>query len=281
VRFTGGEPATAGVENLVFRNGTVGSKIYPKAPFRVGGAIYGANSSAFIRNCVFQSNTSDFGGGAYIYRSDIVVEGCQFLGNTGRNMGGGLMFFQSSGTVSGCAFTANIAAQFGAGSGSAFKAVGAKTSGGTILFTNCSIQGGIGGDGASAVEMFGDEAGVPGVMRILNCQISGNTAGGASTNGGGLRVVGPASCCVLTGGTTICGNTPRNVSGPFLIQGSATVCDCLADLTLDRAVNGADLGMVLAAWGAVSANGGGDANHDGAVDGADLGIVLAAWGSCQ
>jgi hypothetical protein len=279
-RFTGGEPATAGVENLVFRNGSVGSKIYPKAPFRVGGAIYGANSSAFIRNCVFQSNTSDFGGGAYIYRSDIVIEGCQFTGNTGRNMGGGMLFFESSGTVSGCTFTANVAAQFGAGSGSAFKAVGARTPGGTVLLEDCLIQGGIGGDGASAVEMIGIEQYTPGVMRISNCQIIGNAAGGASTNPGGLTVVGPASCCILTEGTTICGNTPRNVGGPFLIEGSATICDCLADLTLDNLVNGADLGAVLAAWGAASANGTGDANHDGLVDGADLAMVLAAWGAC-
>jgi hypothetical protein len=86
--------------------------------------------------------------------------------------------------------------------------------------------------------------------------------------------------CVLTGGTVICGNTPRNVLGPFLIEGSAQVCDCLSDVTLDGAVNGADLGVVLAAWGAVSPTGAGDANHDGFVDGADLAQVLASWGSC-
>jgi hypothetical protein len=34
------------------------------------------------------------------------------------------------------------------------------------------------------------------------------------------------------------------VSGPFLIDGSATVCDCLADVTLDNAVNGGDLGKL-------------------------------------
>jgi hypothetical protein len=279
-RFTGGEPATAGVENLVFRNGTVGSRIYPKAPFRVGGAIYGANSSAFIRNCVFQSNTSDFGGGAYIYRSNIVIEGCQFLGNTGRNMGGGLMFFQTTGTVSDCVFTSNIAAQFGTGAATAFMAVGAKNPGETVLLVNCSIQSGIGGVGASAVEMFGDETGSPGVMLISNCQISGNSAGGPSTNSGGLRVVGASGCCILTGGTSICGNSPRNASGPFLIQGSATVCDCLADVTLDGVVNGGDLGVVLSAWGVASPNGAGDVNRDGFVDSSDLGQLLSAWGTC-
>ena len=61
-QFTGAEPATAGVENLVFRSGTAGSRIFPKAAFTVGGAIYGINSAAFIRNCRFEQNEADFGG---------------------------------------------------------------------------------------------------------------------------------------------------------------------------------------------------------------------------
>ena len=51
----------------------------------------------------------------------------------------------------------------------------------------------------------------------------------------------------------------------------------LGDFNLDGAVSGADLGIILGAWG----TGGGptDLNHDGVVDGADLGIVLANWGA--
>ena len=59
------------------------------------------------------------------------------------------------------------------------------------------------------------------------------------------------------------------------------MCDCLADLTLDNLVNGGDLGVVLASWGAVNPSGVGDANHDGLVNGADLALVLASWGSCK
>lgn len=47
-----------------------------------------------------------------------------------------------------------------------------------------------------------------------------------------------------------------------------------ADLNLDGVVNGADLGLLLAAWGRC---GHGDLNHDGVIDGADLGVVLASW----
>ena len=278
-RFSGGEPATAGLESLVFRNGSVGSQIYPKAPFRVGGAVYGALSSAFIRNCRFESNTADFGGAVYLYQSAGLIDGCAFVGNTGRNEGGGVFLYETSGTVSNSTFTGNTAAFFGSGSASAFKAVGARTAGGTVTLADCTITGGTGGVGVSAVEMYGNEGfGTPGTLRISGTQITGN---GGLIGAGGLRVVagGPWSC-VLTGGTTICSNTVRNVTGPFLISGSATVCDCLADMTLDGVVNGADLGVLLSAWGSVTDSGAGDVNRDGFIDSADLGMLLSNWGAC-
>jgi hypothetical protein len=54
---------------------------------------------------------------------------------------------------------------------------------------------------------------------------------------------------------------------------------CPADLNGDGAVSGADLGLLLAHWGAKGEDAA-DINGDGAVDGADLGTVLAAWGLC-
>jgi hypothetical protein len=279
VRFTGGEPATAGVENLVIRNGTVGSLIVPSATFRVGGGLYAANSSAFVKDCRFESNRADFGGGAYLFRSSTSVQGCVFLSNTAFSEGGALQLYESSGPIVGSSFTANAAGPAGAGAASALKVVGAQTAGATVLVSDCTIQDGVGGTDTSAVEMF-ENAGsgaTPGVLRISNTVIEGNAA---STGAGGLRVIGSQDSCVLADGTSICSNTPRNVLGPFLIEGKATVCDCLADLTLDGAVNGADLGVALAAWGAAASNGAGDANHDGIVDGADLASVLASWGAC-
>lgn len=49
----------------------------------------------------------------------------------------------------------------------------------------------------------------------------------------------------------------------------------LGDLNGDGAVNGADLGALLANWGTA---GPGDLNGDGNVDGVDLGTLLANWG---
>ncbi len=52
---------------------------------------------------------------------------------------------------------------------------------------------------------------------------------------------------------------------------------CLADLTGDGMVDGADLGLLLGDWGRC-AGCSGDLNADGTVDGADLGLLLGTWG---
>jgi hypothetical protein len=52
---------------------------------------------------------------------------------------------------------------------------------------------------------------------------------------------------------------------------------CPADLDGSGVVDGADLGLQLANWGAP---GDGDLDQDGTTDGADLGLLLAAWGPC-
>jgi hypothetical protein len=57
-------------------------------------------------------------------------------------------------------------------------------------------------------------------------------------------------------------------------------CECIADLFVDRQVNGADLGALLSQWGPASAGTVSDLNRDGVVDGTDLGILLSFWGPC-
>ena len=276
-RFTGGEPATAGVESLVFRNGIVGSRFTPKSTFTIGGALYGVNSAAAIRNCRFEQNIADFGGGVYLLRCAMSVVDSDFAGNTARDEGGGMQVYETTGVVSGCDFTQNLSGTAGPGSGSGFKAVGAHAAGETVLLTGCTFDGGISGVNGSAVEYYENTANVPGILRMSGCAITGNSSG---LGAGGLRVIGGMYSCVLTGGTAICSNTTSNVDGPYLIEGSATVCDCLADLTHDGAVNGGDLGVLLSNWGLTLPSGAGDVNHDGVVNAADLGVLLNSWGEC-
>ena len=277
-RFTGGEPATAGVESLVFRNGIVGSRFTPKSTFTIGGALYGVNSAAAIRNCRFEQNIADFGGGVYLLRCAMNVVDSDFAGNTARDEGGGMQVYETTGVVSGCDFTQNLSGAAGPGSGSGFKAVGAHAAGETVLLTGCTFAGGISGVNGSAVEYYENTVSVPGILRMSGCAITGNSSG---LGAGGLRVIGGMYSCVLTGGTSICFNTTSNVDGPYLIEGSATVCDCLADLTHDGAVNGGDLGVLLSNWGLTLPSGAGDVNHDGVVNGADLALLLGSWGVCN
>jgi len=55
---------------------------------------------------------------------------------------------------------------------------------------------------------------------------------------------------------------------------------CLGDLNDDDVVDGADLGLLLGAWGKATEGEAADLNDDGLVDGADLGLLLGAWGPC-
>jgi glucose/arabinose dehydrogenase len=63
-------------------------------------------------------------------------------------------------------------------------------------------------------------------------------------------------------------------------NGVPDACECAADLVRDNFVDGADLGVMLSQWGALTPVTTADLNRDGAVDGIDLGLLLSAWGSC-
>lgn len=59
---------------------------------------------------------------------------------------------------------------------------------------------------------------------------------------------------------------------------SCGTCAPSPDLNGDGVVNGADLGLLLSAWGSTGSGIVGDLNADGVVDGADLGALISAWG---
>ena len=81
--------------------------------------------------------------------------------------------------------------------------------------------------------------------------------------------------------------TPGRHSAPFWKDLPITGQEhgpCRGDLNVDRAVDGADLGILLSMWGPIGAglpNGSYDLDHSGMVDGGDLGILLSAWGPCH
>ena len=66
-----------------------------------------------------------------------------------------------------------------------------------------------------------------------------------------------------------------------LVLTAAGHAQCPGDITGNGQINGADLGLVLAAWASDGTDEpGSDVNQDGIVNGADLAFVLGAWGPC-
>lgn len=84
---------------------------------------------------------------------------------------------------------------------------------------------------------------------------------------------GVGDACDIDGGTS------SDINGNGVIDS----CECLGDIYVDHAINGADLGTMLAYWGQVintPLSRACDINRDGTVDGVDLGFLLANWGPC-
>ncbi|MFO0962587.1 MAG: hypothetical protein U0625_06725 [Phycisphaerales bacterium] len=76
-------------------------------------------------------------------------------------------------------------------------------------------------------------------------------------------------------GTTQCNSGFANPdTGRYDLQVDLVALDA-PDLNGDGAIDGADLGLLLAGWGTADA----DLNGDGTTDGADLGLLLAQWGN--
>ena len=281
-KFSGGEPATAGVENLVFRDGTVGSRFTPTTAFTIGGAIYGTNSFAFIRHCRFEGCRADYGGAVYLLFGRVTIDGCEFANNIANDEGGAVLTYECTGTVHGSTFTGNRCGMSGPGSGSALKFVGANAPGAAIFVDECSFTGNIAGISGSAIEFYEIGLGYPGVLRISRTNCANNVSGStAQTGAAGLRVLGRMESCILSEGSIFCANLPRNVSGPYFDDGTAGVCDCAADLNADGSVNASDLSLLLSVWGATLASGVGDVTHNGTVDAGDLAVLLSVWGACD
>lgn len=88
-----------------------------------GGAILhntASTQSIIIESCIFEKNTSRFGGAVYIYYSDYQIDDCNFSGNIAMSnfsdgIGGGILINGASGTISNCIFEDNASGRNGGG----------------------------------------------------------------------------------------------------------------------------------------------------------------------
>jgi hypothetical protein len=119
--------------------------------------------------------------------------------------------------------------------------------------------------------------GTPGANGVTNPIGPGGISVGAPPYGNGT----PYEDMLM--GTLVGYSVPATTSAPrhtTLIDNIHLELDtsCLTDISGDGVTDGADLGILLGAWGF---GGAADLNGDGVVDGADLGILLGNWGvSC-
>ena len=269
VRFTGGEPAIAALERVTVRGGATGSP-FPNAPqFLVGGGILSFNSAASIRDCVIEQNVASFGAGAYVWNSTGSIERCTFRGNNAGSDGGGAQLYRGSPRMVDCVVENNVCNSRGGG---------LHIVEGTQVLVRTVVRNNQSGN------LVGGVSWVPVTpattsLRMEDCDVTGNTAAVAQGGVGVLDNTNSTTCTLLS--TEVCGNLPRpNFVGRYVDLGGNVVCDCPADLSTDGVVNGADLGLLLAAWGPCSGACAADLNADGVVNGADLGALLAAWGIC-
>ena len=270
VRFTGGEPAIAALECVTVRGGTSGSPVPNNPTVLVGGAIFGYNSAASVRDCFIQNNAAGYGGGAYFLNCTGSVTNTVFRNNSASADGGGIQANQSAMNITDVVVESNVCNSRGGG---------IHMVQGTPTLTRVTVRNNQSSNLIGGVSWFA--TGSSTARLVMNaCSVTGNTA--AVTQGGlGISETLTLPVATTLQGTTVCNNTPRpNVSGRWIDLGGNTICDCVGDLNVDGVVNGADLGLMLSSWGPCGTNCPYDLNADGQINGADLGLVLSAWGGC-
>ena len=283
-----GEGTGTVIEDLVFRNGRVGSSIVLAPTFRGGGGAYIENASPTIRRCVFEQCRAEYGGGGYFVGFDGLLEDCVFRSNTALADGGGLQVFNRFGTppfpgsdIVNCVFEQNVAGVNGGGlhlvDFNGHRLVDCTVTFNEALGTSNPWNAFFGVGGGISWFQIRSPQGDFGLPLVLDgCIVEDN---GASIDGGGLFVhnLGLAADVI---DSVFCGNSPTNISGEYDDLGGNELCNpCLGDLSGDGVVSGTDLGLLLGQWGASGPNFA-DLSGDGSVSGADMGILLGAWGPC-
>ncbi len=214
--------------------------------------ILAIGENARMENVVITNGFAEYGGGIFIRHSLVNFENCVISGNLAEFRGGGMNLQTLPGLP--------------------------------ITFDSCEISGNTVSHPKFDNSSYGGAGWISeGPVRLIDTEVSGNSA---EHSGGGFGMSSGGE--IVLDGSRICGNDAWAVPSTSQVSGGTITmvmgciddsCDCtfdgiVADLNGDNAVNGADLGLLLANWGQP---GPGDLNGDDTVGGADLGLMLAAW----
>ena len=244
--FLNGETPVARVDGFTIRNGNAAGSLGGAN----GGGVYCSGSSPTLTNCTIIANTANYGAGVYCYKqSSPTLTDCTINGNTAYDGGGVYCEWSSNPTLTRCTINGNTAS-YGGGvycksSNSRPVLTDCTISGNhsgngagvycyayaTPLINNCTISGNFGTGvhcyygGArlnncrisnnSGRGVYSSCYNLPFSPTLINCVISGNTAGGVRSVDTGPTLI---NC-------TIAGNTaPSDGAGCYL--GNATLIDC-------------------------------------------------------
>jgi len=238
-----------------------------------GGAIFVGNAIQLVR-CDFMSNIastsgSNFYGGGGAIRTNAApyfpmnIEWCDFIGNSTNGMGGALQNYFAFGATpvsSGfahCTFSGNTAPR-----ANCIASLGPSS---PIPLANCSGCGH--GPNALAFENIVDAGGNDLRPACVDC------------NNNGLEdpaeiAVGLVADCNANGTPDSC-----DIAAGVATDGNANgrIDRCEADLNGDGIIGGADLALLLSAFG-VAPGSPADFNGDNLVTGSDLAFFLSLWG---
>ena len=299
--ISGSSPSFA---QCIFTGNTATVDESEEYPWSAGGAVMSYFSSATFTDCTFTNNSADLGGAVFSGRSSNTFTDCTFENNAGGNQGGALDTSYSQTTLNRCTMRNNSAPYGGAMS----NWLGTPTLEGCTLTDNSADYGGgmhnrmssvsapptlsdcTFRNNSAAVEGGGMHNSGSGSPTLTNCTLTNNSAG---DDGGAMYNAGSSPSF---SDSTICDNTPNQVTGNFFDEYGNCIADscrenclpdpCPADLDGDAVVGAGDLTELLARWGCIVDPPGfdcaeADLNEDGTVDGADLTVLLSSWGACQ
>jgi hypothetical protein len=282
-----------------------------------GGALCTIDSYAEIHKCRFERNRAEaaafgfgpvaraYGGAAALSKDSgdgSEIDGCTFIANevsctssnsyyngAGNSLGGAVSVGHYTATpgasarhvIRGCAFVDQRALKAPLSGSSQVISDLARWEGESVSVTNCAFTGAWatthGGAESACIWNRGGTADALAVSASEVCDIS---IGFSSGPVGLTNVVISKACADCSGLGT--GDIRAIALGSIDVNDDwiPDSCQCIADLDGDGYVHGADLGVLLNAWGKAASDNPADLDLDGAIGGSDLGILLAAWGPC-
>ena len=159
--------ANATIDGLTIRHGK----------YVDGAGMYVRYQAPTVRNCIFEDNNANYGGGIYINRSSLSIEDCQFTRNVAINSGGALRINTASATVMDSTFSENFSEDGGS----------VHSSDSSVTFNGCDFSNPSGSmaGGSIAIPLRGfifsmKNINLNAVPRITNCYFNNNHSGGNS-----------------------------------------------------------------------------------------------------